>query len=70
MWKDSQVRRSKLKYSYPSIQFSHRMNHHTSPYSLWLKLCRDSLPFPMSIDENIQMNQQIDMILRRSLKGN
>ena len=68
MRKDSQVRRSKLMYSYPSIQFSYRILNFRN--SQWLKLFRDSLPFHMSIDENIQMNQQIDRILRQNFKRN
>ena len=51
MCKDSLVRRSKLKLSYPSIQYSESMsNFHNNP---WWRLFRDSLPFQVSTYENI-----------------
>ena len=69
MWKDSLVRGSRLKYSYPSVQFSNRIhrNGHGNP---WLKLFRDSLPIQVYSGDDIQMDQQIDRILRQILKRN
>ena len=65
MCKDSLVRRSKLKLSYPSAQFSYGRN--VLYHSLWLMLFRDILPI-VHADENILMNQQIDKIVRRNFK--
>ena len=68
MWKDSPVRRSKLEFPYPSAQFSQSILNH--PNISWLKLFQGSLPFHLYMYENIQMNLQIDRILRQNLKRN
>ena len=62
----SQVHCSKLRYSYPSIQFCAHISLKIRGHILWSELFRDSLPFHTSLDENIQMNQQIDMIAHQN----
>ena len=55
MRKDSRVRRSKSKYSYPLIQFSLGILYNS--YSQWLKLFRGSLPVHVYLDDHIQTSQ-------------
>ena len=65
MRKDSPIHGSKLKYSYPSIQFSQSILSHQN--NQWLVLFLSSLPFHVFVYENMQMNQQVDRILRQTL---
>ena len=63
----SQVHYSKLKYSYPSIQFFvHISKKFPTSHILWSELFHGSLPFHTSLDENVQLNQQIDMFARQN----